>query len=1238
MAGQGSARVSLREIDLSAPTPVNRVLTGTPAGVVGRAKRGPAFVPTVFADIQEFQDIFGSFSDKGLDSNSNLFGPLAVSEWMSGNPGQGAFVRLLGVGSEPGFIVGTKQLGTDGNLISNSNAVNTATDNSAIDVKGKSFILGHFVKDATNSKYLTEANLQLQNFETANITVVDQSLIVVNDDFSITPIGTNETARQFTFKSTVTNSASQILIPTAAINLLTSISTNFTQLGVKKTALQTAINNLADEDAPIGPVEAAFTTLQTEYTSLVTNKNSLIANSTIKLDTVQRVIGSDLDVIASLITSLQTNLTAISTSITALGAADLITFAAARTATTALITTFTDLIDDDNADVVFKFNALRDNKLTNNFLQACEIKKSIDTAFSDYKITATVDGAIIKLVQLVSTLTASEIDVDITNMTANTLTIATGDANVSTAIPLMRGLLMTPHNVKASLSSAIANKETAPTTQSVKDDIGYEIGNLNNGDFTLFLTGYTGQNKSITCSFDSTKSNYFYKVLNTDPHKIEELGHYLHSYYDINSSVITSSVDGILNSSNEAVTIATAGAFCVANQTRSFEEFDDKFQTAVSPWIVSQDFGIKADGSDNDGMGDGILKLFRFHALDDGDIGNRQVKVLVSNLTQGEFGGFGTFDITLQRWDSNPLKNSVLASWKRLSLDASASNYIARVIGDKKVYWDFEATKPGLQEEGSYPVTNKFVRVEVSGEVAIGDVPAETIPCGFAGIKKLHLKNKFSDKSKVLNAQHLNNLQQPPVPMIRSIGKIIQGAADEKDAKIIPWGVKFALKENVDVTIDGFKEYIEQTFNKSLISYTRYFKNNWSAVIVDGSLTEELDYANDPNFFHLEKIRITKKTDGKVDNKKWGDAIFVRDSVVANDTVPTGASRRFFRATRDLSLANNKYLSFSCFMQGGFDGLDIFDEDKHYLKDAACYKEGQKTSKTGPVIETYQQGIDVYTDKAAAEIQLLTVPGIRERLVTNYAVQAAETRFDTMYIMDIEQKNADGEFIINATDKPSVGQTIDEFSGRGMDTSFAASFFPDVMLNKPNGGSIKVPPSIAALGVMSRADNGGNAPWYAPAGINRGLVNASAAEFAISREQLDELYDNDINPIYIPAGRDQVHVFGQKTLLKNPSALDRINVRRLLIYVRRRVKQIANTFLFQPNRADTLKAFANAVEPILANIQAQQGIERYKVQIDTTTTTQSDVENNTIRGKIYLQPTKSIEFISLDFEVRNSID
>ena len=1005
MAGQGSARVSLREIDLSAPTPVNRVLTGTPAGVVGRAKRGPAFVPTVFADIQEFQDIFGSFSDKGLDSNSNLFGPLAVSEWMSGNPGQGAFVRLLGCKDDAsGFEVGAKKLNNDGELQDNTFAVydheNEADDEFVAINTGRVYMLGHFATDAVNSKYLTS-------------------------------------------------------------------------------------------------------------------------------------------------------------------------------------TPGLEFITDTEGDNI---------------------------------------------------------------------------------VPLVRGVLMTPNGVKASLESIWFNNATPPvngqtafqdhtdnTDDTGVDGCGYTVGNINTDDleFTLYLSGYNGTNNVIKCSYNPNRSNYFFKVLNTDPHKIEELGHYLHTYHDIDTKTVLVKI----TTGTEPLTdpVDPAGAFCIPCVTNGvFEDFKNKFETAVTPWFVSQDFGIAADGSSNAGMGDGIFKLFRLHALDDGEIGNHQVKVLISNLTPGQFGGFGTFDLALQKLDSNPLKSSILASWKRLSLDASASNYIARVIGDKRVYWDFEATRPGIQEEGSYPVTNKFVRVEVSGEVAIGDLPAATLPAGFAGIKQLKFKDAeggalFVEDQLFIGGNPFANLTLPPVPMLRSIGKIITTDTARKEAKIVPWGVKFALKENVDVGNNGFKEYIEQTFNRSIVSYSKWFRNTqWEPVLVSGTQTNEIDYVNDPNFFHLEKIRITHKDDAnkKIDNKLWGDAIFIRDSDTDNDSAPSADVniRRFFRLTKDLSLVNNKYLSFSCFMQGGFDGLDIFDEDKHHLKDAACVREGLTAAKTGPVIKTYQQGIDVYSDKAAAEIQLLLVPGIRERIVTNYGVQASETRFDTMYLMDIEQKDATSAIILDVTKKPDVGNTIDEFSARGMDTSFAACFFPDVMLNKPNGGSIKVPPSIAALGVMSRADNGGNTPWYAPAGINRGLVNANATEFAISREQLDELYDNDINPIYIPAGRNQVHVFGQKTLLKDPSALDRINVRRLLIYVRRKVKQIANTFLFQPNREDTLKAFSKAVEPILANIQAQQGIERYKVQIDTTTTTQVDVENNTIRGKIYLQPTKSIEFISLDFEVRNSID
>jgi phage tail sheath protein FI len=269
----------------------------------------------------------------------------------------------------------------------------------------------------------------------------------------------------------------------------------------------------------------------------------------------------------------------------------------------------------------------------------------------------------------------------------------------------------------------------------------------------------------------------------------------------------------------------------------------------------------------------------------------------------------------------------------------------------------------------------------------------------------------------------------------------------------------------------------------------------------------------------------------------------------------------------------------------------------------------------------------------------LALPGIREALITNYAINACESRFDAMFIMDIQEYDNSGSIILDEVAKSSVRNTITNFEGRSLDTSFAAAYYPDVFIRKPSNGSpLRVPPSVGMLGVMSLNDTLAD-PWFAPAGLNRGRLNALKSHVQMNRDLLNELYDADINPIYEPAGRaGEVYAFGQKTLLQNQSALDRINVRRLLINIRRRVKNIANTLLFEPNRESTLAKFSALVEPIMAEVQARQGIDRYKVQIDTTTTTQNDVENNTIRGKIYLQPTKSIEFISLDFVVTNSID
>ena len=183
-------------------------------------------------------------------------------------------------------------------------------------------------------------------------------------------------------------------------------------------------------------------------------------------------------------------------------------------------------------------------------------------------------------------------------------------------------------------------------------------------------------------------------------------------------------------------------------------------------------------------------------------------------------------------------------------------------------------------------------------------------------------------------------------------------------------------------------------------------------------------------------------------------------------------------------------------------------------------------------------------------------------------------------------------------------------------------------------GEKELPASVGALSAYSLNDRIGF-EWFAPAGLIRGTIdNATLPIVNLSKKNQDDLYEADVNPIVKMPGR-KVFINGQKTLQVKNSSLDRVNVRRLLIYIRRQVREIANSFLFEPNRVSTLERFSAAVEPVLSTVQSQSGLERYQVRIDTTTTTQADVLNNTIRGKIFVQPTRTAEFISLDFEIQN---
>ncbi len=312
------------------------------------------------------------------------------------------------------------------------------------------------------------------------------------------------------------------------------------------------------------------------------------------------------------------------------------------------------------------------------------------------------------------------------------------------------------------------------------------------------------------------------------------------------------------------------------------------------------------------------------------------------------------------------------------------------------------------------------------------------------------------------------------------------------------------------------------------------------------------------------------------------------------------------------------------------------------MTDLACRREMQDSQQQGgvdgPTVASYRKALDVMAEKADVDIKLLAIPGLRDPSVSEYAIDTCEDRFDAMLIMDVVEVDDVNAVVENkATQVISVSNTVENLLLRNLDTSFAAAYFPDCVVPDPKTRTnVLCPPSVAVLGAFALNDAVAH-PWFAPAGFTRGaLARVVESQVKLNRANLDTLYEADINPLSAFPHTPGVVVWGQKTLQSAKSALDRVNVRRLLIEIRRQVKRVGNTLLFEPNRAETLARFSNAVNPILGRIQQQQGLDKFKVVIDTTTTTQADVENNTVRGKIFLQPTRTVEFISLDFVVTNA--
>jgi phage tail sheath protein FI len=845
---------------------------------------------------------------------------------------------------------------------------------------------------------------------------------------------------------------------------------------------------------------------------------------------------------------------------------------------------------------------------------------------------------------------------------------------LNTAVPIIRGVLLAASGVILRLSAAYGGDSSAPASSLIATDstakgaltgtVVLMENSVAKQEFVVLLNGHRGTDplypNVITASFDMTSPNYFANVMNSDPMKYQQAGHYLYANWDVHPITATVTGSGVIVEANgsggvlaartgaEACAFITTGALGrnVGSATvPNYENFEDRYGHAVSPWVISQRFG----GNEVD--------LFKLHALDAGAGVSTLYKVSIENIAPSSDPAYkyGQFDVVIRDWNDRDGSTVPLEQWRGLSLDPSSDRYIAKVIGDTHVYYDFDRAEASqkLVVDGNYANASNYVRVEVSDSVDTQAVDPSALPFGVRGVAHLVTSGSMpltsvDDASQLTVVNAVKRAVTPPLPMRKDI---TTGADATRSVNpLLYWGAQFEHVTSLSM------QNASTMKNESLESFVKYFPNFMVANVnfVEGDNagavdTTELGVIDSDRFclnkFSLENIRIVTGSDGLANSQQWDKAFYVRKGGI----LPDDAAKTRKLTPDDLTQGNRKYVKYTFVVQGGFDGVNIFNTDESQLNNNAVTGDLEATNRgqnEGPSVRAYVKALEIMKNVVNTDIQLLAIPGIRHHVLTDAALDAVQLRFDALYVADIEEYDNVNELVTSDATAPSVLYTAQNFRDRAIDSSFGAAYFPNIVMTDPNTNTnVVVPPSVQVLGAFALNDALGH-PWFAPAGFTRGaLASALETKVWLSKDNMDTLYDVNINPIVAFPGNAQSGtnpkggcvVWGQKTLQAAASALDRVNVRRLLIEIRRQVREISQTIIFEANRAATLARFSAAVTPRLQRIQAQAGLQRFKVIIDSSTTTQQDIENNTIRGKIYVQPTKSIEYVSLDFVVTNNI-
>jgi hypothetical protein len=724
---------------------------------------------------------------------------------------------------------------------------------------------------------------------------------------------------------------------------------------------------------------------------------------------------------------------------------------------------------------------------------------------------------------------------------------------------------------------------------------------------------------------------------------------------------------------------------------------DYKFATqhARSGWFFSQDLRSTAaeptiannvlSPAYNPEALAGVTRLFKCHGLTSGEEIHRNYKISIEDLNYSKNDNvpYGTFTIAIRDIKDSDSSRKYVERYTNLNLDPSSPNYISKVIGD--IYSEYDSGTRRLVEYGSYPNRSSIIRIEVSNAVAQSQIEPELLPFGVEGpIKYAPLLLSASDHAShlgdVLLSQNTGSILQvgakmSPVTAGDVPGTLFGAALATQRTGMVGTGVKVLLGTNVS---NNLSAALTASINFPSIPlrasasdgdlsdpteayFGAQFSRGASSTVFDESMLDvlyPLAAANtfSPNadtegalltswYFSMDDL-VMKETDNQATNPV---VYYASGSRAIGDSIT--ARTGSYKAVIDKGFDR-----FTSPLYGGFDGFNIAEKEPFNHRasaDNGTLFEGA-TETTSAMFYSVKKAIDLFADPEYIESNLMLAPGITNEGLTTHMITTCEQRGDAMAIIDPRggyipaSQNSDTEQtrITAGTGRGGVSQHVievgDNMSLRTLNSSYGATYYPWVrIVDTISGQSLWAPPSIAAFGAMAFSENEA-ALWFAPAGFNRGGLTDGAAGIPVNNvrskltsKERDFLYERNINPI-ASFPNEGIVIFGQKTLQITPSALDRINVRRLMIFVKKEISRMASGLLFDQNVEQTWSRFTGQVNPFLDNIKNNFGLDDFKVLLDETTTTPDLIDRNTIYAKIFLKPTKAVEFFAIDFVITNS--